>query len=947
MMPGGVLLDRSAELARLRHVVASAAVGVGGSVLIEGESGSGKTALVREAVRLAEDAGFRVLQASGSTLERGYPFGVVRQWLDPVLRRAGPEERQRLAEGRAANALAAIDPGASATEAPVALLDGLHWMLAALADDCPVLATVDDAQWADPDSLQVLGYLVPRLQSSRMTLVVSTRLGELDHPGLSHALAAGAERLQPGPLSAGAVRTLVADTLGEEGTAAFVAACHEATGGNAFLVRALLDELRRTATAPTDASASRVGLLGPRAVSTAVVARLALLPEGAVEVARSLSVLGDGALRGELASMTGLDQDEVTAMLDDLDRIGLVTADDDPSFVHAITQNAVYGDMGRALRATMHRRAAAVLQERRAPVERVVAHVLATGSPLDVEHVAIVRAAADEALRRGAVVAAIDHLRRALPACEERGSRFEVLRDLGIAELRVDGPAAVGHLSEALEAADAPHDRLTVASALSRALFFADQPETSAAVAVQAAEAAEQLGDPDVVHRMEALQLAPARVEPSLGLVRKTRLESFHLGGLRSDGPGARALVASVNYQEARALAVDASVAVERARWALEDDLLAGADNGGTDFMATVLVLLAADAPTAVDVLQRGMAAATAAGDVFAFAGCSLFLGQALFQRGDLADAAAAVEAGIAASIEYGVGIVLPWGTGILAMVQDASGDCEQAAQTLRRASESGDVPDNAIWHPFALARARVLLSTGDAPAAVEAALDCGRRYARVEGANPAMIPWRSLAAEAVVAAGADPERARVLAAEEIELARRWGAPRALGHALRIGGSVSETVDLPCLEESVSVLEASCARLDLAHSLVALGAAIRRSGQRAAARPHLTRGLAIARSCGAVPLATHAADELAAAGGRPGRAPTSGLDALTPSERRVAALAASGLTNRAIAQRLFVTQKTVEFHLGQTFRKLGVGRRTELAVHFPDVSTGASSALDG
>jgi DNA-binding NarL/FixJ family response regulator len=129
----------------------------------------------------------------------------------------------------------------------------------------------------------------------------------------------------------------------------------------------------------------------------------------------------------------------------------------------------------------------------------------------------------------------------------------------------------------------------------------------------------------------------------------------------------------------------------------------------------------------------------------------------------------------------------------------------------------------------------------------------------------------------------------------------------------------------------VAVLETSPARLELARALVDLGAEMRRARERSAAREPLRRGQELAVRCGAAPLAARAHDELLGTGARPQRVALRGADALTPSERRVARLAADGLTNREIAQALFVTEKTVEAHLRRAFDKLDVRARTQLA----------------
>jgi DNA-binding CsgD family transcriptional regulator len=169
------------------------------------------------------------------------------------------------------------------------------------------------------------------------------------------------------------------------------------------------------------------------------------------------------------------------------------------------------------------------------------------------------------------------------------------------------------------------------------------------------------------------------------------------------------------------------------------------------------------------------------------------------------------------------------------------------------------------------------------------------------------------------------------IAFQEVELARRFQVPRELGIALRAAG-LAEGGDrgVELLAEAVQVLESSPAVLEHARALADLGAALRRRGQRSNAREPLRRALELAQRCGATALVERAHAELLATGARPRRAVVTGLEALTASERRVAEMAAEGLTNREIAQALFVTEKTIEWHLGQTYRKLEIGSRSEL-----------------
>ncbi|HLZ96093.1 MAG TPA: LuxR C-terminal-related transcriptional regulator [Candidatus Dormibacteraeota bacterium] len=174
-------------------------------------------------------------------------------------------------------------------------------------------------------------------------------------------------------------------------------------------------------------------------------------------------------------------------------------------------------------------------------------------------------------------------------------------------------------------------------------------------------------------------------------------------------------------------------------------------------------------------------------------------------------------------------------------------------------------------------------------------------------------------------------EQARELAGLELADARAFGAPRALGIALRVAGLTrSDDATMTLLEESVAVLRGSPAQLELGHSLCELGSALRRSGHRSAARELLSEALDLAARCGARALATRAREELKASGARPRSEWRTGVEALTPSELRVARLAAAGRTNREIAQTLYVTLKTVEGHLARVYEKLQIAGRGEL-----------------
>ncbi|HET9104815.1 MAG TPA: LuxR C-terminal-related transcriptional regulator [Solirubrobacteraceae bacterium] len=235
----------------------------------------------------------------------------------------------------------------------------------------------------------------------------------------------------------------------------------------------------------------------------------------------------------------------------------------------------------------------------------------------------------------------------------------------------------------------------------------------------------------------------------------------------------------------------------------------------------------------------------------------------------------------------------------------------------------------------FLWARAHVALLRGDLAGAEADLRACGEYAERIGALNPVVEPWRSQLALVLAAAGDRPgssaEPAELVAAE-LAIALRSGLARGVGVALRAQGVLAggaEGVDL--LAESVTVLRGSPAVLELAESLRAHGAALRRLGRVLEAREVLREALDLAMRCGAGALVAQVRSELHVAGARPRGPWTHGVEALTPSELRVARLAALGLTNPEIASELVVSVKTVKHHLGAVFRKLDVASRRDLA----------------
>ena len=233
-------------------------------------------------------------------------------------------------------------------------------------------------------------------------------------------------------------------------------------------------------------------------------------------------------------------------------------------------------------------------------------------------------------------------------------------------------------------------------------------------------------------------------------------------------------------------------------------------------------------------------------------------------------------------------------------------------------------------WAFVVEARGRLRVAQGSTREGIADLLEAGRRWDRLRCFSAGIVRWRGDAALALAQIG---ERTR-LGASRPSNSSWHRRPGCRGYSDQRPGSPASSRRarhrLPLLGRAVGLLEQSPARLELSRALVELGAAIRRDGRAAQARDPLRRGLELAHRAGAAPLARRARDELVAAGGRPRRPVFTGIEALTASEIRVARLAAEGRTNRETAERLFVTQRTVETHLAHVFQKLSIKGRDEL-----------------
>ena len=927
------LLERDAELATVVDLIGG--IGDGGQLLaIEGPPGIGKTALLAEAKGLGQEAGLQVLSARGSEFERSYSYGVVRQLFEPLLVSVPAEERAELLAGAAELAAPLFEPaavaGEPASDSALATLHGLYWLTANLAARRPLLLLLDDLHWSDLPSLRWLAYLLPRMEGVSVLVVGGLRSGEPreDETLLTQIVSDPmAIVTRPAPLSVEAATVVLRENLSASADETFCAACHSETAGNPLLLRELVRAIADEGLVPIEANVPRLHELAARAGSRAVSLRLSRLPPEATALAQAVAILGDDADPRQAAALADLDDQAAFEAADALARLDVLRPQPSLSFVHPLIRGAVYEALTPLERESGHARAARLLANEGEEAERVAAHLLRTPPAGDSWVVASLREAARRAASRGASENAVAYLRRALAEPPALTDQAELALELGSAESHVDGGAAIEHLQQAHRLTDDPIPRARIALLLGRQLFLLRDEE---AVTFYR-DAIEELGgaDSELERLLEAGALNIELFAPSLHAAALKRLERVR-GRPADETIGEKLLLSLLAYHDARAGA-PATEVVPLVRRALGEGTLIRSDVFGA-VVPSATVLAMADLDEVLAIYEDALAEAHKRGSTLAFAAVKVFRAQTLLWRGDLAGAEADARDALAAAREWGPSARFSGhAAAFLADALIEKGSLDEAATALARAGMDETPPSSTRLLYFRDTTARLRVLRGDLTGGVAELLDEGKYHESVGHRNPAFMAWRSPAALALLQLGEEHE-ARRLAREELELARAWGAPRALGAALRAAGLIEDGEDgLALLEEAVQTVADSPAKLEHAKARTELGSALRRANRRSQAREHLRHAVELATICGATALADRAERELLATGARPRRVALSGVDSLTPSERRVAELAAEGPTNREIAQTLFVTQRTVEVHLTSIYRKLAISSRSQLA----------------
>ena len=930
----GPLYERERELGQAAVELDAAASGSGRVLLIEGQAGIGKSRLLGELGRLAEERGLEVYRACGMELEREFAYGVVRQLFEYSVHRLAPVERARVFRGAAGLAeplLMRDQPQAEADENRAdahedrvfATLHGLYWFCAELSERTPILLVVDDADRADLASLRFLAHLAPRLEGLSVAVALARRPLQ---PGPGAQLLADIEqhaaaRLYPPPLSADGSATLVRERLGE-GDEEFVAACHSAAQGNPFLLGELCATVRADGLAPDAASAPVVERLGPRSIAHSSLSRIGRVAPDARDLIQAAALLGQRTELRHVAALAELDISLAAELADSLVELGVLGSSAPIDFVHPVVRTAILEDQPAGARAILHARAARLLAAEGALGEVVCAHLMQAAPAGDDWAVDQLVGTARAALDDGAPEAAASLLARAIAEPPSEPRRVEVLGELGRAEaLGPDPASAVEHLRAALALTPSRDVRDDLIATLMSTLWHLGRREELLELARVELERCDPDTEADSRRRLEAALVTGLKFNLSHYAELDSMLDAL-APGLTGATPAERAILA-VHAQRLVERAEPAVEAVAAARAALEHGLLADhAPSLRAPAGVALRALIESDEhKAAAHWIAEGLELARARGSRLGLLTAHRFLAELAYSTGDLAAAEADARL-VAGSWREFHSLAAFCAAAILAQALVATGRLDEADDALRELGDGRQYPGfpNSV---VAIAYGELALARGD-PHGAQA------HFTRA-GEDFPYSAWRPGAAQAKLLLG-ERDEAVALAADELARARHFGAPRSLGIALRVAGLCrAGDAAVGLLEESVEALRDSPAALERATSLCELGAALRRAKRRADSRPLLKEALELAHGCGAEPLEERTRTELLASGARPRRVALTGVESLTASELRVCQLAADGLSNAEIAQALFVTRRTVETHLGHAYRKLEISSRRELA----------------
>ncbi|GLY80761.1 helix-turn-helix transcriptional regulator [Actinoallomurus iriomotensis] len=917
--PGAGRRGRDREWRVLTRALCAAEGGRGGVVLVDGQSGMGKTRLLAEAAEAAADRGFTI--ARGGVEEPGR--------LEPLapLTAALGESTQTL--------LASVaNVRGDAADLRLWLVQELQARLERRAAHGPLLVTLDDLHWADPTTLLALRTLIPELASYPLVWILSRTTGSGD-AGVDRLYEVlereGATRMRLAALDDRAVAAVVADVLGATPDAEVLELAAGA-GGNPFILVELLGGLLdESAVEIGDGRARLVSRRLPLRVQETARRRLGRLSAHCRRVLQVAAVLGRSFDVNDLADMLGELPSRLLPAVEEAEATGVVVPDGDLlAFRHDLLWRAMIESMPESARRALHRQAAGMLLERGGSSIRAAAHLLWSARPGDPE-----------------AVAGLDRaVREVLPSSPQTAA------DLAVRALELTGPSDAGRFDRTVTAVYALSNagRLADAIGLARAaLDRATRPRQAAQLryelaytlllAGRAAEAVteaervlEQRGLPDEL-RGVAEQVLFRGMFANHDRRGHERAEAVVAAGERH-GPtalvGAHMLLSSDTWAEGRCAEAIGHVR-EATRIAADGPIKARHAHPRLHLIS--LLTDTRQIEEAENALRTADEEITALGHTTYDPCPAIFRGRLRLAQSRLDDAATEAQAGLGRAEEVGAHAFDLLGFAVLALVAVLRGDIDAAVGSVERYESSHRRGRGATygmrWGDWAVTR------VVDAQAGATRAMEefhsrfLGTlEHRRLLMTEPNAAAWLTRTA---LAAGERPVGEALTAMAETLARGNPGFRTYAASAAHARGILDE--DPEALARAAATYLEPWSRASAAEDLGVLRA--RTPGAHEAAIHHLDEALTGYRRVGAARDAARVRARLREFGVRrrnhQGERPASGWAALTDTERAIAALVAEGLTNPQVATRMFISPHTVKFHLGQAFRKLGIGSRVELA----------------
>jgi ATP/maltotriose-dependent transcriptional regulator MalT len=954
------LVGRAEELSLLDRVLAELDQGRSNAILLVGEPGIGKTRLLAEFAARADARGHLVLTGSASELERDLPFSVFVDAIDEYLRGLAPN-RFAVLEDDVRTELAHVFPSLTtlASGRQVALQHeryrshrAVRSLLEQLASAQPLVLVLDDLHWADSASIELLGALLRRPPAAPVLLALAVRPRHvperlstaLERPWRAELLT----RIELGALSAEEARELLGDAVDRVDASVLYAE----SGGNPFYLEQLARSLDRASGAPAvhdDTSLAAMGV--PSTVAAALAEELALLSDSERLVLEGAAVAGDPFEPEVAAAAAGMPEASVMEAVDELLKVDLVRTTDVPRrfrFRHPLVRRAVYEAAAGAWRLGAHERSAEALAARGAIASARANHVERSAREGDTGAVAVLREAGEEAVRLAPASAAhwFAEAIRLLPATAPVEERIELLiaraRALTAAgrfndshSTLLDALAIVPRDSHALRARLA-HACAGVESNLGRQ----DQARDRLASALE--------GLPDQGSR-EAVVLM---LELTVNALWRTRHEAMHEAAERAVNAARRLGETPLTAAALAELALADSImgAADRAE-SNRSEAAALVDSLSDDALARHLEAAAwlAGVELYLDRYAEGeahanraltVARATGQGELFLLLAATL--GGLLRQRGKLVEAAELLDGGIEAARLLGNTHALVWNLLGRSAAALRSGDVDLALATAQESADLSQDSDSNFHSAEAAADlAAALLETGQPQRAAELLLEsAGGEELVLIGGSP-RARYLEVLTRCWLALGRHAEARRAAATAEawasavqLPMASAWADRAAAAVEMNTGDAARAAGQ--ALASAAAADEAG-APVEAALSRTLAGLALAQSGERDRAATELQHAARDFEQCGALRYRDQAERELRKLGHRihrrtrPGSADGTGLESLTERELQLARLVADRKTNPEIAAELFLSQKTVETHLRNIFRKMGVASRVELA----------------